>query len=85
MKLFHDNGDPGYAENSRDLNRFRCELNAYMNLREYGVCERGFVPFFYGHIGRIDPTEFHPACNISRAINIILKQYYSNTFRMTKV
>lgn len=58
---FHDNGDPGFAENGRDLNRFRCELNAYMNLREHGVCERGFVPYFYGHIDRIDPTAFYPA------------------------
>lgn len=58
---FHDNGDPGYAENGRDLNRFRCGLNAYMKLREHGVCEQGFVPFFYGYIDRIDPTAFYPA------------------------
>ncbi|KAJ5285698.1 hypothetical protein N7524_001004, partial [Penicillium chrysogenum] len=50
-----------FAENGRDLNRFRCELNAYMNLREHGVCERGFVPSFYGHIDRIDPAAFYPA------------------------
>ncbi|CAG8930966.1 unnamed protein product [Penicillium salamii] len=61
MKLFHDNGDPGFSENGRDLNRFRCELNAYMNLREHGVCERGLVPYFYGYIDRIDPTAFYPA------------------------
>ncbi|KAL4817228.1 hypothetical protein BDW67DRAFT_183898 [Aspergillus spinulosporus] len=61
MKLFHDNGDPGFAENGRDMNRFRCELKAYMNLREHGVCERGFVPYFYGHIDRINPTAFYPA------------------------
>ena len=49
---FHDNGDPGYTRKGRDLNRFRCELNAYHNLREFGVCDRGFVPAFYGHIDR---------------------------------
>ena len=26
---FHNNGDPGFAENGRDLSRFRCELNTY--------------------------------------------------------
>lgn len=39
---------------------FRCELNAYHNLREFGVCDRGFVPAFYGHIDRVDPSAFHP-------------------------
>lgn len=31
-----------------------------MNLREYGVCERGFVLYFYGYIDRINPTAFYP-------------------------
>lgn len=57
---FHDNGDPGHTRKGRDLNRFRCELNAYHNLREFGVCDRGFVPAFYGHIDRVDPLAFHP-------------------------
>ncbi|OJJ49035.1 hypothetical protein ASPZODRAFT_129410 [Penicilliopsis zonata CBS 506.65] len=61
MKLFHDNGDPGFAENGRDLNRFRCELNAYMNLRKHNVCKQGFVPYFHGHIDRINPSAFQPA------------------------
>ncbi|KNG90132.1 hypothetical protein ANOM_002064 [Aspergillus nomiae NRRL 13137] len=60
MKLFHDNGDPGYSKRGRDLNRFRCELNAYCNLHKFGVCERGFVPFFYGYIDRVDPSAFAP-------------------------
>ncbi|KAJ0423538.1 hypothetical protein BJY00DRAFT_321673 [Aspergillus carlsbadensis] len=45
---------------SRDLNRFRCELTAYGNLLARGVCHRGFVPFFYGHIDRIDPSTLSP-------------------------
>ncbi|KAK9234131.1 hypothetical protein V1525DRAFT_435918 [Lipomyces kononenkoae] len=61
MKLFHDNGDPGYTKKGRDLNRFRCELNAYTNLHRFGVCERGFVPAFYGHVDRVDPSAFQPA------------------------
>lgn len=61
LKLYHDNGDPGYTEKGRDLNRFRCELNAYQNLMRSGVCERGFVPKFYGYIDRMDPADFYPA------------------------
>ncbi|KAJ5844124.1 serine/threonine protein kinase [Penicillium rubens] len=38
LKLFHDNGDPGYTEKGRDLNRFRCELDAYEKLLASGVC-----------------------------------------------
>ncbi|KAJ0423142.1 hypothetical protein BJY00DRAFT_299753 [Aspergillus carlsbadensis] len=60
MKLFHDNGDPGVAENGRDLNRFRCELNAYMKLQKHKVYEAGFVPYFYGHIDRVNPSLFQP-------------------------
>lgn len=61
LKLFHDNGDPGYTEKGRDLNRFRCELNAYKKLLTSGVCARGFVPKFYGYINRMDAAAFHPA------------------------
>lgn len=42
------------------MNRFRCELNAYKNLHKFGVCDRGFVPAFYGYIDRLDPSAFHP-------------------------
>ncbi|KAJ5472256.1 hypothetical protein N7530_006257 [Penicillium desertorum] len=58
LKLFHNNGDPGCADNGRDLNRFRCESNAYKKLLTSGVCERGFVPKFYGYID-LYPAEFH--------------------------
>ncbi|KAJ5828173.1 uncharacterized protein N7525_006426 [Penicillium rubens] len=61
LKLFHDNGDPGYTEKGRDLNRFRCESNAYKKLPTSGVCDRSFVPKFYGYIDRVDPAIFHPA------------------------
>ncbi|KAE8337279.1 hypothetical protein BDV24DRAFT_177796 [Aspergillus arachidicola] len=43
LKLFHDNGDPGYTKNGRDLNRFRCESNAYEKLLTSGVCERSIL------------------------------------------
>ncbi|KAL4901077.1 hypothetical protein BDW74DRAFT_170435 [Aspergillus multicolor] len=57
---YHDDADPGYAENGRDINHFRCELNAYKNLSAAGVCKRGFVPRFYGAIDRFDPAAFEP-------------------------
>ncbi|KAL4910516.1 hypothetical protein BDW74DRAFT_164419 [Aspergillus multicolor] len=63
MKVYHDDGDPGYSENGRSLNRFRCERNAYKNLSVAGVCERGFVPRFYGVIERVNPTTFKPFLN----------------------
>ncbi|PYH96882.1 hypothetical protein BO71DRAFT_348221 [Aspergillus ellipticus CBS 707.79] len=63
MKLYHDNGDPGYSKRGRDLNRFRCELNAYRNLLKFGVCGSGFVPFFHGFINRLDPSDFGQQLN----------------------
>lgn len=61
LKIFHDNGDPGYTEKGRDLNRFRCETNAYEKLLASGVCKRSIVPKFHGCINEVDPAAFHPA------------------------
>ncbi|THC92319.1 hypothetical protein EYZ11_008213 [Aspergillus tanneri] len=63
MKVFHNNGDPGFTKKGRDLNRFRCELNAYRNLYSFGVCERGLVPYYYGYIDRLDPAKYQPHLN----------------------
>lgn len=57
---YHNNGDPGFADNGRDLNRFRCEFSAYQNLSAHGVCEKGVVPRYYGHIDQLDPKQFRP-------------------------
>jgi hypothetical protein len=61
LKLFHDNGDPGYTEKGRDLNRVRCELNAYLYKKLFtsGVCAHGFDPKLYGYINRMDPAAFY--------------------------
>ncbi|KAJ5859382.1 hypothetical protein N7534_004659, partial [Penicillium rubens] len=42
---------------------FEIELEGqkYAMKLEHGVCERGFVPYFYGYIDRIDPTAFYLA------------------------
>ncbi|KAK2785198.1 hypothetical protein FQN52_008534 [Onygenales sp. PD_12] len=83
LKLFHDHGDPGYTEKGRDLNRFRCELNAYKKLLASGVCARGFVPKFHGYINGMDPAAFHPAfqhfAQDKRKPRAILLEYLPNS------
>ncbi|KAB8273199.1 hypothetical protein BDV30DRAFT_211032 [Aspergillus minisclerotigenes] len=83
MKVFHDNGDPGFTRKGRDLNRFRCELNAYRNLHSFGVCEQGHVPYYHGYIDRLDPARFQPHINHfmndSHAPNAILLEYLEDT------
>ncbi|PLB47132.1 hypothetical protein P170DRAFT_511778 [Aspergillus steynii IBT 23096] len=61
LKLYHDEGEPGYSKKGRDLNRFRCEYGAYQKLIASGACDSGFVPKCYGYIDRVDPAAFHPA------------------------
>jgi hypothetical protein len=74
---------------SRDLNRYRCELNAYRNLYRFGVCDRGFVPFFHGCIDRPDPSAFDP--ELERFINdryfprAIVLEYLPNAERLNCV
>ncbi|KAE8341957.1 hypothetical protein BDV24DRAFT_174089 [Aspergillus arachidicola] len=86
MKLFHNNGDPGFAENGRDLNPFRCELEAYENLNKYHVCKQGFVPCFYGYIDQLDPLAFQPVLQHSVKDqfhpNAILLEYLPNAERL---
>ncbi|OAX79916.1 hypothetical protein ACJ72_05759 [Emergomyces africanus] len=80
MKLFHDNGDPGFTKKGRDLNRFRCELNAYRNLHAFGVCERGFVPRYYGYIdrfGEIRAPQLNAFANDRYRPRAILLEYLS--------
>ncbi|KAL2871672.1 serine/threonine protein kinase [Aspergillus lucknowensis] len=83
LKPFHDNGDPGYTGKGRDLNRFRCEFNAYKKFRTSGVCARGFVPKYYGYIDRMDPATFHPALQSFARDKLkpraILLEYLPNT------
>jgi hypothetical protein len=52
LKVFHDNGDPGFTEKGRDLNRFRCKSNAYKKLLASGVCARSYVPKLYGCVNQ---------------------------------
>ncbi|PWY71804.1 hypothetical protein BO94DRAFT_560255 [Aspergillus sclerotioniger CBS 115572] len=60
LKVYHDNGDPGYAQDGRDLNRLRCELNAYRNLQAGGV-----------YVDQLDPALYQP--HLDRFANDINK------------
>ncbi|KAJ5288868.1 hypothetical protein N7478_001898 [Penicillium angulare] len=83
LKVFHDNGDPGFTTRGRDKNRFRNEINAYTSLHASGVCDTGLVPKYYGSIDRLDPSrhrlwlnsflndKFHPSA--------ILMEYLANS------
>ncbi|KAJ5115672.1 hypothetical protein N7456_000020 [Penicillium angulare] len=63
LKVFHDNGDPGFTPRGRDMNRFRNEVNAYKSLHAFGVCDSGLVPKYYGSIDRLDPSCHEPWLN----------------------
>ncbi|EFW13358.1 conserved hypothetical protein [Coccidioides posadasii str. Silveira] len=61
LKVFHNNRDPGYAsDHIRDLNRSRCEIRAYCRLKQFGICDTGFVPQFYGFAVDINPANCAP-------------------------
>lgn len=44
----------------RDLNRYRSEARAYVNLKRSGLCNQGIVPKVYGFIECLDPKSFEP-------------------------
>lgn len=48
--------DPRYIERYP----YKCESAAYTRLKEQGICDRGYVPDFYGLIEQIDPKEHLP-------------------------
>ncbi|EFW15114.1 conserved hypothetical protein [Coccidioides posadasii str. Silveira] len=61
LKVFHNNEDAGYADDGiRDLNRARCEIRAYCSLKRSGVCDRGYVPQFYGYTFSLNQKAFAP-------------------------
>ncbi|PGH07421.1 hypothetical protein GX51_01720 [Blastomyces parvus] len=61
---FHNNEDPGYADDGvRDLNRACCEIRAYCALKCAGICDEGYVLQFYGYTFTLDPTVFAPHLN----------------------
>ncbi|PGH35720.1 hypothetical protein GX50_01433 [[Emmonsia] crescens] len=90
LKVFHINKDPGYADDGvRDLNRARCEIRAYCSLKRHGVCDRGFVPQFYGYALSLDPIAFAPHLDVfQRDAHLpyaILIEYLPNPMEMNCV
>ncbi|PWY82973.1 hypothetical protein BO70DRAFT_261235, partial [Aspergillus heteromorphus CBS 117.55] len=51
----HMKDDPGFADDGRDLCRYRCESQAYQALHINGICKLGIVPYFYGIFESFDP------------------------------
>jgi hypothetical protein len=87
---FHNNEDPGYADDGvRDLNRARCEIRAYCNLKRFGICDRGYVPQFYGYTLLLNPAAFAPhldACQRDIGLpSAILIEYLPNPLLMNCV
>ena len=39
---------------------FICESTAYRRLKERGLCDKGFVPQFYGTVEKIQPKLWKP-------------------------
>ncbi|OOO15025.1 hypothetical protein AFCA_009345 [Aspergillus flavus] len=61
FKVFHNNEDTRYADDGvRGLNRSRCEIRAYCNLKLYGICDGGYVPKFYGYMLTVNPASWAP-------------------------
>lgn len=87
---FHTNEDPGYADDGvRDLNRARCEIRAYCSLKRFGICDRGYVPQFYGYTLFLHPTTFAPHLDAFRRDiglpSAILMEYLPNPLLMNCV
>lgn len=49
-------GEMGFAEDGRDLCRYRCEAQAYQALRAHRVCREQTVPYLHGLFKNFDPT-----------------------------
>ncbi|OGM47025.1 hypothetical protein ABOM_003658 [Aspergillus bombycis] len=60
LKVFHIGDDPGLADDSRDLCRYRCESQVYQALHVRGACRLGIVPYFYGLFDSFDPEMLGP-------------------------
>ncbi|KAF7503158.1 hypothetical protein GJ744_004262 [Endocarpon pusillum] len=80
LKVFHENEDRGMADDGRrDLDRYRSEARAYVNLKKSGLCDRGIVPKLYGFIESLDPKSFerelHSFLRDKHFPNAILLEY----------
>ncbi|RAK99280.1 uncharacterized protein BO80DRAFT_456602 [Aspergillus ibericus CBS 121593] len=44
----------------REIDPFKCESAAFIRLQEHGLCDRGYVPEFYGLVEQIKPADYLP-------------------------
>jgi len=62
--FLHHSGPKEYQDsNHRELNIHTCESTAYERLRQYGLCDRGIIPQYYGTIENLDPKLYQPHLN----------------------
>ncbi|KAB8267883.1 hypothetical protein BDV30DRAFT_246187 [Aspergillus minisclerotigenes] len=61
MKVHRGRGPKQYYESPhREKNIHKCESTAYKRLQEYGLCDRGMVPKYYGTVDNLDPKLHQP-------------------------
>ncbi|PYI07017.1 hypothetical protein BO78DRAFT_314175, partial [Aspergillus sclerotiicarbonarius CBS 121057] len=44
----------------REIDPFKCESTAFIRLLEHGLCDRGYIPYFYGLVEHIQPANHLP-------------------------
>ncbi|KAB8240139.1 hypothetical protein BDV35DRAFT_374504 [Aspergillus flavus] len=86
LKVYHSS-ETSYADpRDREVDVFRCESQAYIRLKARGVCDKGYVPDFYGLIENIDAVEWSPYLkeflNDRLPPNAILIEYVPNLHRI---
>ena len=58
---FQETVDLGFIVSDHDLNRHRCELEAYQNLDSFGISERDHMLRYCGHVDQLDPIKLQPS------------------------
>ncbi|OGM48836.1 hypothetical protein ABOM_003013 [Aspergillus bombycis] len=60
LKVYHSI-KPSHADPiDREVDIFKCESKAYIRLKARGLCDKGYIPDFYGLIKQINPVEWSP-------------------------
>lgn len=82
-KYHHGRGPKQYYESpDRETNFHVWESTAYRRLKEFGLCDRGIIPQFYGTIENLDPKLCQPHLkaflNDEYIPNAILLEYIPN-------
>ncbi|OOF90662.1 hypothetical protein ASPCADRAFT_519073 [Aspergillus carbonarius ITEM 5010] len=86
LKVYHS-PDPSPAGHRihaprREIDPFKCESTAYRQLREHGLCDRGYIPKYYGAVEQINPVNHLPHLQVflqdTIYPNAVLMEYIPN-------